>query len=496
MIIIKKLAKTMFIVTIFSCVERLLGFIYRIFLSRNLTSEGMGIYQISLSVIGLLMTITASGIPITVSRLMVKNKAERNYTNRYTTVFSGIFLSLLVSVPIVLILLLFPNILNFVFTDDRCYDVLSIILPGVIITGMYAVIRGFFWGEKRFLAYSIIELLEEIVMLVFGVILISNAVSIYDGTIKAGYAVLYSYIFSFITATISYFILGGKFASPFKELKPLITSSMPITLMRTSTSLINTLIAIILPAQLVALGIPSSEALSRFGELSGMSIPLIYIPSTIIGSIALVLVPELSDNFYRHNDVTMKNNIEKAVKCSVFIACLIIPSFISMGKEIGEILYSNTNSGIYVSRASIIMFPMSITLITTSMLNSLNLERKTLYYYLIGALFLMICVYFLPRFIGVYSLVLGLLLSYSITAICNLFLIKKTCKKPPKLISFLIASFIFIIPSTLLGYLLKKILGHFIPTVLSVMISSIVTTIFCYLFYKIFDLFDVKTIFK
>ncbi len=456
----------------------------------------MGIYQISLSVVGLLMTITASGIPITVSRLMVKYKAERITENRYTTVSSGLFLSLAISLPIVVFLLIFPSFLSFVFTDELCSKLLNVILPGVTITSLYAVIRGYFWGEKKFLTYSIIELLEEIVMIIVGIFLISNAVSIYDGVIKAGYAVLFSYVFSFITAFLLYFLNGGRLQNPFKELKPLFSSSSPITVMRTTTSLINTLIAIILPMQLVLSGLSSQEALSRYGELSGMSIPLIYIPSTIIGSIALVLVPELSDNFYRHNDVTLKNNIEKAIKCSVFIACLIIPSFIALGKDLGVLLYSNENAGIYVSRACIIMFPMSITLITTSMLNSLNLEKKTLFYYLIGAGVLLLCIYFLPKYIGVYSLILGLLLSYIITSLFNLILLKKTCKKPPKITAFLIASLVFILPSTLLCYLLNGLLTLFIPKIVSVIICSIVTTLFSYLFYKVFDLINIKELIK
>ncbi len=486
----------MFIVTLFSCIERFLGFVYRIFLSRTLTSQGMGIYQITLSVVGLLMTLTASGIPITVSRLMVKYKAERHTESRFTTVSSGLFLSLIISLPIVIFLLIFPNFLNFVFTDKLCSKVLSIILPGIVITSLYAVIRGYFWGEKKFLTYSIIELLEEVVMLVIGIILISNAVDIYDGVVKAGYAVLFSYVFSFVTATILYFINGGRLQSPFKELKPLFSSSSSITVMRTTTSLINTLIAIILPMQLVLSGISSQEALSRFGELSGMSIPLISIPSTVIGSIALVLVPELSDNFYRHNDVTLKNNIEKAIKCSVFIACLIIPSFIALGKDLGVLLFSNESAGIYVSRACIIMFPMSITLITTSMLNSLNLEKKTLFYYLIGASVLLCCIYFLPKYIGVYSLILGLLLSYIITSVFNLLLLKKTCKKTPKILAFLIASLVFILPSTLLCYLLHGVLARFLPNIVNVILCAIVTTLFTYLFYKIFDLIDIKEFIK
>lgn len=442
------------------------------------------------------MTLTASGIPITVSRLITKHKAEKNYETKYNTLSSGIVLSLLFSVPVVLILLFCPSLLDKIFSDKRCSEVLTIILPSVIITSCYSVIRGYFWGEKKFLTYSIIELLEEAVMLTSGIILIAHSSTAFDGAKRAGYAVTISYVFSFLMATIIYFINKGKLASPVKELPVLFNSAFPITIMRTTTSLINTLIAVILPSKLISIGLSSKEALMAFGELSGMSIPLINIPSTIIGSIALVLVPELAENFYKRKDISLKNNIEKAIKCSVFISCLIIPSFISLGREIGLLIYSNVNAGIYVSRASLIMLPMSITLISTSMLNSLNLEKKTLFYYLIGAFSLLFCINFLPKFVGVYSLILGLFLSYTITSICNLFLIKKTCKNPPNITAFLIASFIFIIPSTLLGYLLKNILIRFLPLWATICISSLIITFFIYLFFKIFDLIDIKEFVK
>ena len=483
-------------VTMLSLIERALGFVYRIFLSRTLGAEGVGIYQIALSVVGLLITITASGIPITVSRIMIKNSAEYEKNDSGSIVFAGVFLSLAISLPITVLLFLFPNTFSFIFTDKRCYEVLKIILPGVVITSIYAVIRGYFWGQKKFLTYSLIELFEEIVMLVFGIALILNMQNTLDGVKRASYAVLISYALSFIVASVFYFLHGGKFNNPAKQFKPLIVSSAPITTMRTTTSLINTLIAIVLPARLVLSGVSNQVALSSFGELSGMSIPLIYIPSTLIGSIALVLVPELSENYYKNNNLTLKNNIEQAIKCSVFISSLIIPVFLSMGKELGFLLYNNVNAGVYVKNACIIMFPMSITMITTSILNSLNLEKHTLIYYLIGASFLMICIYFLPKYLGVYSLVLGLLLSYVTTAVLNLILIQKTCKIKPNYKRFILISLLFIIPSSLFGYFLKGVLLKFMPSLLAISISSFIVVIFCYLFYKIFNLYDIKVLLK
>ncbi len=325
--------------------------------------------------LGLFMTLTSSGIPITVSRMMIKHKENGEKARTYETVSAGILTTLLISLPITFLVIFNVNTLGFLFTDLRCAKLLQILILGLSITSIYSVIRGSFWGENKFLTYSIIELLEEAVMLVFGIILITNKKSMLDGVEKATYAVVISYVFSFVASLSVYFICGGKLKSPKRELKPLVLSSTPITFMRSASSLINTLIAIILPSRLIKLGFNEANAVSEFGKIFGMAMPLIFIPSTIIGSLAIVLVPELSSNFYSKKYKTLKNNVEKALNFSTLIACLIIPVFLSCGNELGKILYHDEFAGAYVIKSAIITLPLSISLISTSMLNSLGKEK-------------------------------------------------------------------------------------------------------------------------
>ena len=211
-------------------------------------------------------------------------------------------------------------------------------IPGLTITSVYAVIRGTFWGNTQFLTYSVIELLEEAVMVVVGIILVNGITDPMQGATYAAYAVLISYIFSFVTSVVTYFVKGGKLKSPAGELKPLFSSATPITAMRTATSVINTLVAVLLPARLIRYGMSGDVAVSEFGRVYGMAMPLVFMPSTFIGSLALVLVPELSSNYYSGNYKTLKNNIEKAIKFSVFIVSLIIPPFLVLGRNVGNII--------------------------------------------------------------------------------------------------------------------------------------------------------------
>ena len=492
MIKIKNIFRTAVMVTAFSVVERFLGFIYRIYLSRTLGAEGLGLYQIALSVLGLFMTITSSGIPITISRIMTKNKNQNAAYKNASTVTAGILLTLAASIPITLIVLFKSNYLSFLFSDERCMTILMIMIPGLIFTSVYAVIRGTFWGNTNFLTYSIIECAEEAVMMLAGIILVNNATDMMSGVKRAGYAVLISYLFSFTVAIIFYFAKGGKLGSPKSMLKPLFVSSAPITAMRTATSLVNTLVSLLLPARLIYYGMSSSLAVSEFGKVFGMAMPLIFMPSTLIGSLALVLVPELSDNFYSGKTATLKNNIEKAIKFSCFIACMIMPIFLSVGTEIGEFLYSDSQAGVFITKSAVVMLPLSISIITTSMLNSLNKEKQTLLSFLTGAIALIASIYFFPSIIGVNALIVGMILNYGITAIINLFLLGKFFKEKPEYLFYILKSCIFVLPSAVFGLMLNNILSTRVSlTVLLIIVVIAVMAFDSGLFY-VFGMIDFK----
>lgn len=250
--------------------EKFLGFIYRIFLSRTIGAEGVGIYQIALSVFAVLFTISCSGTPITVSRLMTKYRRGKQTEKRAGVITAGILLSVLISLPLSALLFFGHDLFDFLFTDPRCMSVFLIVVPVLSINCVYAVLRGVFWGDKDFLPYSIIELLEEIVMILMGIILISKATDVFDGAKRAGIAVLCSYVFSFVTGVIVFALRGGRLKNPKHEFLPLLSSSLPITAMRTANSIINSLVSIILPLRLVAAGLTNAEALAQFGSAFGM----------------------------------------------------------------------------------------------------------------------------------------------------------------------------------------------------------------------------------
>lgn len=459
-------------VTVFSTFEKALSFIYRIILSRAIGAEGLGIYQICLSVFSVFLTAASSGIPVTVSRLIAKNTAIGNARGKHAVVSAGILCTLLFTVPAALVLFLAKDLYTFLFPDRDCVYIFLWLLPGLILTSIYAIMRGSFWGNKQFLPYSVIELAENAVMVVCGCVLISFAHTAKNGARMAIIAVLISYIFSFAASMFWYFIKGGKLVNPKSQFKPLMKASLPITAMRTSTSLLNSCVAMFLPALLSkACGYTSSEALALYGTVIGMSVPMLMIPNSLIGSIAVVVAPEMSENFYANRTELLKRDIERTIKSSVLIATVLIPVMFTLGGDIGVLFYASELSGTVMRRFSFMMLPMCISMITTTILNSLNFEVRTLIYFFVGAVAMIGTILGFTHLLGINAYMVGFSLNFIITAALNLHLLKKHCPEI-NYFGYLLKSMLICAAACLFGHLFFNLFRGILPAIWRIILCA------------------------
>lgn len=474
------------VVTALSVAERGLGFLYRIALSRLIGAEGVGLYQVALSLFSLFLTIGTGGIPITVSRMISKSKAEHRPKDETKAVSAGVTLAVLLTLPVCLFLIPFGNKLTFLFSDERAFNVFRILLFGLCFSAVYAVFRGYFWGNKEFLLPSLLEIAEETVMVIVGILLLQNVTSVTDGAEKAAWAVIISYFFSFTASTLCYFFRGGKISSPKNKLKPLFNATLPITSVRASGSLVNSAVAVLLPVMLVRAGFDNGEALTLFGIVSGMVMPVLFIPSTLIGSLSLVLVPELSEDFYRKNYARLRKNIERGISFSFLIACALLPFFFAVGEDLGRLAFSNALAGEMIVKSCFLLLPMCLTMISTSILNSLGFEKQTFLFYFIGAAALLLSILLLPAVCGAYAYIIGLGASFFITGGCNLVFLYKKCHFFEKrwyhvCVHGIFPALLTILPASLLGKLcdalLSSICGELLCLILTVLVTLLLTAL-------------------
>ena len=134
------------------------------------------------------------------------------------------------------------------------------------------------------------------------------------------------------------------------------------------------------------------------------------------------------------------------------------------------------------------MLPMSINMISTSMLNSLNKEKQTLLSFMVGASAMIISIYFLPKYIGIDSLIVGMFFNFTISAVVNLIILAKVSPISLEYKRYFLFASLIIIPSSLFGLILKIVFGN--NTIISTLFSVALTGIFSILIYYLLGFFD------
>lgn len=496
--------KTTAIITILSAAERTLGFLYRIVLSRYIGAEGLGLYQVALSLFAVFLTIGTGGIPITISRLKTKGYAEGKNEAGDSALSAGVCFSLILTLPVCVFFFIFGRHTGFLFSDERCIGLFTLLLIGLPFTCVYADIRGSFWGEKKFLQPALTELFEEAVMVIAGVLLLNRfspeyygaADQVARGTRLACFAVVISYLASFATSVILFFADGGKIRSPKKQFRPLFSSAMPITAVRTCSTLIGSAVAVILPAMLIRAGLSPSEALRTFGVAAGMAMPVLSVPSTFIGAISLVLTPEFSESFYKKRTQKLTADIERGVYSAFAFSCLFMPFFFVYGLSLGELLYSDRGAGEMIAKCAFMLLPMSVSLISTGILNSMNYEKQTLRFYFIGAALMLLCVFFLPSEIGAYAYPVGMTVSFVCTACLNMLFLIARYPLSGTLLKKCLLAFALTAPVAACGKALYSLFSGFLSAVPAMLLSGVCTLAANLLLWIAFRLFPVKKVKK
>ena len=75
----KSFFKGALILMLFGFLSKILGAVYRVPLTSIVGAEGMGIYQMVFPLYSLMLTISSSGFPSSISKLISENIAQNNY---------------------------------------------------------------------------------------------------------------------------------------------------------------------------------------------------------------------------------------------------------------------------------------------------------------------------------------------------------------------------------------------------------------------------------
>ena len=137
------------ILTITGLITRIIGFFYRIYLSRLFGEEGMGIYQLLSPALSLSFSLTAAGYQTAISKFVAANTAGRR-SDDLKTLLTGSSITLPLSLGVNAVLFLAAEPIGiFLLKEARTISMLRILSFSIPFAALHACINGYFYGKKK-----------------------------------------------------------------------------------------------------------------------------------------------------------------------------------------------------------------------------------------------------------------------------------------------------------------------------------------------------------
>ena len=205
--------KAFSIVTVFSVATRLFSFLFKIWMSRTLGAEAVGLYQIALSVLLLLFSFTA-GAPTVLSRKVAECAARGDVRRQNALTTASLVIGLVTSAAMCAVFLALRDSLGGLFADERCVPIFLVMLPALVTSSLYAPLRSWFWGRKRFLAFSSLELVDEVLKIGFAMFFAGGLFASMTGAVGVAAALTVSDAASVLILFFMFFRAGGRLRRP------------------------------------------------------------------------------------------------------------------------------------------------------------------------------------------------------------------------------------------------------------------------------------------
>lgn len=420
-----KIFKSVLTVTGFSVITRGLSFVFKIYLSRTVGAEIMGLYQIALTVFFLFIALSTGGISTVLSRKIAEESAIGNGKKSLTLLSTALIMGCTAAVVCLAVAYLSLPYLGFIITDERAIPLLKIMLPALLSTTFYIIIRGWFWGNKYFTSFSASETIEEILRILFTLLLVSGVVSGINGTTGLALAFTLSDVIVGIIIIVMFIKKGGKFTKHGDFLE-ILRPATPLTIMKIFGSLAGTAVALILPQGLIAGGATIAEATASVGRISGMANPLLFAPNAIIGSLAIVLIPELSADNAKGDKLRLKEHVSQGVTLATAVSGAFMVIYASLGKELTAFLYNDLPSGEYLEIACVLLLVMPIGQMIASTMNSIGMEKENFISYSVGTALMIVACMILPKYIGVSAIIIADGLFLLTSTLLNVYFLRKS----------------------------------------------------------------------
>lgn len=413
---------------------RILGFFYRIFMSRTIGAEGLGIYNMVHPIFSICFAVCAGSIQTALSQYVAANQTRGRAVFR-----TGLVIAM--GMSFLLAWVIYGNagfLAEKLLLEPRCAPYLPVMAVSVPFAALHACINGYYYGMQKARVPAFSQVAEQVIRM--GAVFLIASIWLESGRqITVSLAVYGHLIGEMASAVFTVFCLG--FFPPCKDgdsrrapaiplsfgatAAPLMALALPLMGNRLILNVLGSAEAIWIPNKLMSSGLTNSEALSVYGVLTSMALPFILFPSAITNSMAVLLLPTVAEAQADGNEARISSMISMSLRYSCYMGVLCIGIFTIFGNQLGVSVFHDQNAGTYITILSWLCPFMYLATTMGSILNGLGRTSSTFFQNMFAMVIRLAFVLFaIPRY-GILGYLWGMLVSELALALMSFLAVKR-----------------------------------------------------------------------
>lgn len=466
--------KGFLVLTISGLLCKIIGAFFRLPLTYILGVEGIGVFQLVMSVYSFVLVLSSGGISVTLSKLISSSRAQGKFGQVKWHIYLAITYCTVISFFLGLVFLFFSKQISLFQQAQSSRLSYTFFLPLLLFSSLVTLFRGVYQGYENMTPTAISQIVEQVCKFVFGLLFafILSKGSLEGGVFGAFLGILTGEVLAFIYLILSKRKLKlNKYVTTRTGRKGFYSYLVPATLGLAISSFVHFFDSMVVVNRLTAAGLSSSVATSLFGIQSGVVGAILNVPIIISLSLSTSLLPCLSfESSKEKRDNSLKNSFS-------FLWFAILPitfGILAISLPLYQVAYPMFDKTMFVCAVRLTAIGSVSTIFTalmqyfTSILQSKGEFKFVMIAMSVGGMLKILCTIFLcsVREINILGIAIGnAVFSIVVVVLCFVRLKNKTFVTLDNFFVPLLSSLVMLVLTSFLSSIL------FVSPVLKLLIS-------------------------
>lgn len=360
---------------------RCIAMAFQAWLVGRIGSAGIGLFQLVMSVEMLCMTFAISGVRFAVTRLVSEEIGLGREGGVSAAMTRCMSYSLIFGVAAMIVLHFGAEYIGFLWIGDaRTVMSLRILSFGLPFISLSSALSGYFTACGRVWKPALVHLVEQISYIVLVAIFLNGAP---NGDIERSCAAVTagmtaSDMLSFLLMLFAYITdrrRHGKKGESAPRLTPrMLSVALPLAVSAYARSALSTLEHLLVPRGFKKSGMSADSALSGYGVIHGMVMPIMSFPACILIALSELIVPELTDAQMKRDDAGISRIVKKLLSRTLLFSLVSAAALFVFSDKLALVIYSSEQAGKYIRYLAPLIPFMYTDMVVDGCLKGLGLQ--------------------------------------------------------------------------------------------------------------------------